>query len=174
MEVIEQATTLNIDDHRQYLQDITQLALDVSVMEGVMDARMEGTAIYMSMVGLESDTFKEAAEDYTSKLSGGGTGNSSSTAQSDNTVYQDADFENNGKILRYVGIGLIFVNVVSVALLTTLARQRRRNFEGRQRYRDDRVAHLVTENGVNKMLETGRRQSEKFVVRTNNALSTAN
>jgi hypothetical protein len=168
MQIMEQAKTMNVSDHGQYMQDITQLALDVSVMEGMMDERLDGTGIYMSMVGLEMEMFRLAAEHYattTAMVDGSGEEDDDRTWTGGTSGYEDADFGMNGLLLRYIGIGLVVVNFVVVAALTTFARRRRQRIEDHGRNKKNQAANLVTEKAVNQMLETGRRESEKYVLR---------
>jgi hypothetical protein len=167
-QVIDQANAMNVSDHRQYMQDVTQLALDVSVMEGLMDSRLAGTSIYMSRAGIETEMFQVAAEDYASTLEdsdGDGVDDSSDDDESGNTTFTDADLGTNGRILMYIGFGLLVINVFVVTALTVLARRRRRYIESRG-HNHHTAPRLVTEKAVNQMLETGRRESEKYVVRS--------
>lgn len=180
-QLIDQANMMNVSDHLGYMEDVTQLALDVSIMEGSMDARMDGTNILMSMIGLEDEMFQEAAERYTSNGGDGSSGNDeavgaengSSNLQNGNGSFSNTEFEMGAEVLRYIGIGMLVVNVIVVTLLTTLARRRRRRrMEEQVTQKADGAARLVTEQGVNKMLEIGRAKSEEFGMRASSGLST--
>ena len=168
-QVIEQAEVMNVTDHRQYLQDVTQLALDVSIMEGFMDERLSGTSVYMGMVGLETEMFQDAAERYANGL---GYSDDSSEGDDDedgggsSSGYTEADLGTNGLILRYIGVALLAVDFVVVTALTVLARRRRRHIEETRGRKSHDAPRLVTEKTVNQMLETGRRESEKYVAQS--------
>mmetsp|Transcript_53177 Transcript_53177/g.129124 ORF Transcript_53177/g.129124 Transcript_53177/m.129124 type:complete len:409 (-) Transcript_53177:1413-2639(-) len=167
-QVIEQANVMNVTDHRQYLQDVTQLALDVSIMEGFMDERLSGTSVYMAMVGLETDMFQDAAERYANGLDSNGSsaGDGGGDSGSSSLDYTDADLGTNGLILRYIGVALLVVDFVVVTALTLLARRRRRHIEETRGHKSHHAPRLVTEKAVNQMLETGRRESEKYVAQS--------
>mmetsp|Transcript_53176 Transcript_53176/g.129119 ORF Transcript_53176/g.129119 Transcript_53176/m.129119 type:complete len:410 (-) Transcript_53176:1413-2642(-) len=167
-QVIEQANVMNVTDHRQYLQDVTQLALDVSIMEGFMDERLSGTSVYMAMVGLETDMFQDAAERYANRLDNNGSpdGDDGRDSGSSSLDYTDADLGTNGLILRYIGVALLVVDFVVVTALTLLARRRRRHIEETRGHKSHHAPRLVTEKAVNQMLETCRRESEKYVAQS--------
>jgi hypothetical protein len=154
---VEQAKMVNVSVAETYMQDVTQLALDVSIMEGIMDRRLDGTGIVMSPVGNEFQTFEAT----------------SSEVQQDEVDDVDEstsayDYKNVAAILRYIGVAMLVINVAAVVLLTHLARSRRLAKEQSLRNAErelDESKGLVTEQGVNLMLDIGRKESEKVLSR---------
>lgn len=163
----EQAKLVNVAAAETYLQDVTQLALDVSIMEGIMDSRLNGTSIVMRPMGKELQTFAAAMshevqrmvqEDAVDEDEQDDNGNESTPTES--------DFKEFAIVLRYVGVVMLLISLTVVLLLTHLARRRRLATE-QKLSNDERDLEeskgLVTEQGVNRMLDIGRQESEKVL-----------
>jgi hypothetical protein len=145
--ISQQAAMMNVTDEEDFMEDVTQLALDVSIMEGIMDTRMEGTGVRMSMVGLEVQTFQDDRD----------------VARS-NSDLNERDFQVRSDMLRWVGGGLLVVNILVVLLLTQLAR-RQRQLREEERFllgKEDstnKSRGLRTETDVNTMLDISRNKT---------------
>ncbi|KAL3925976.1 MAG: hypothetical protein SGILL_000023 [Bacillariaceae sp.] len=153
----EQAATMNVSDELEFMEDSVQLALDVSIMEGIMDTRLEGTGLQMSMVGQEVNTFEDSmiTEDQ---------GNEELESEDVNRS-QEFDVENKAQLLRWIGVGLLVVNVAVFVVLTTLGkRHRKKKMEEENLLDHDLEGNqgLCTEKDVEHMLEVSRRHSSQL------------
>lgn len=150
---VEQATMVNVSDPLLYMQNVTQLALDVSILEGTMDTRLKRSGVVLSVTGDEYQTF--------------------GTASDDDVQTTEVDFGSAAAVLRYIGLAILLVNFTAVFSLTWLARRRRLAKEqdltsqGRE---SEENKGLVTEQGVNRMLDIGRKESERMLKRASSKL----
>lgn len=138
--IVEQARVMNITDALRVLDDVVQLALDVSIMEGTMDGRLADKGIRMSMVGLETTTFVREQQ-----------------SSIDNYVReQNLEYEKRDLIIRCIGAGMLLTNLVVVMTLSLLAKKRRlrRQDEADGLLQKDghRKSLVNTENEVDSML----------------------
>jgi hypothetical protein len=129
-------------DGQEAMENVAQLALDVQILEGAMDERLEDLRARMSLVGQESEAFEEVVLDF----------------------MQYWDYSAGAKALRWVGVVMLLVNLVMLTLLTRLGRERRLDREQDAVHRRDERGGLVTEAGVDHMLDVGRRESLKAIV----------
>ena len=155
---VEQAKMMNITNQEDFMEDVTQLALDVSIMEGGMDSRMKGTGLRMSMVGQEVDTFEGLTVPQNTDSDGGN--------DDSNETIEELDFQQGGTILQWIGITMFLVNLFVFLLLTNLARRRRLERESKAKLDENLLkerAGLVTEYGVNHMLDISRGESLRIL-----------
>jgi membrane protein implicated in regulation of membrane protease activity len=148
---------MNITNQEDFMEDVTQLALDVSIMEGFMDTRMKDTGIKMSMVGQEVGTFEVLTVPQD-------TVDGDIDDSDENT--QEVDFQQGGTVLQWVGIVMFLVNLFVFLLLTNLARRRRLERESKAKLDENLLterAGLVTEHGVNQMLDISRGESLRIL-----------
>ena len=165
-----------IIEGEQMLDNVAQLALDVSIMEGTMDQRLDPISAYMSITGLELETFlsKEAVVDATSTTrtgtNGSPSGNNISGFSSQNQI-----LSNHSEIsfMRLLGALLIVCNTLVLISLNQLAKRRRsrRNKDmassgGADNYKygldvnhNEFGGALSTAMSVDMMLEKGRKNS---------------
>jgi hypothetical protein len=143
--LVDQAAMSNAPNEEDFLEDVVQLALDVSIMEGIMDTRIDGTGIVMSMVGLETETFGD---------------------NQDTTVdpIEQEVVPRNGDILRWIGAGLFLTNVLIVLILTRIAKRQRLYREEEDALLDEqaekqRQRGSGTEKEVDFMLDVGWKDS---------------
>jgi hypothetical protein len=163
MTFVEQAAVMNVSSELDFMEDSVQLALDISIMEGLMDTRMEGTGFKMAMVGQELDMF----EDF-DMLSSVDTASTESERADDS---QEFDFLKRAKILRWIGCTMILVDLAILIILTTLSKRRRKKeIEEKVLLDHDGVDNqgLCTERDVEEMLEASRQFTSKSFSRTDN------
>jgi len=159
--LLDQAEMMNFTHEENFLQDVVQLALDVSIMEGTMDARMEGTGVKMSMVGLEDKIFQESDAE-------------PQDDQSETTLELDGHLE-DAKILRAIGFFLILFDCIGAFVLTRLGRRRRLAAESKALL-DEEVGEmrgLETEQSVNRMLDESRKQSIRMLSQSKKKLDSS-
>ncbi|KAG7367275.1 hypothetical protein IV203_029946 [Nitzschia inconspicua] len=148
--ILEQATIMNITDEEDFMETIVQLALDVSIMEGNMDARMAEHEVQMSMVGLELATFGDEVENLRPVSSN----------------KKELEFQQRVEILRWIGAGSLIINVLVVVALTQMAKQDRWKREEEEEddlldLNDDHQMErgLGTEKDVDRMLDITQKES---------------
>ena len=103
----------------------------------------------MGVLGQEWQTFPE----------------SSVTLEEDNiNVDPELDYEQSAIVLRYIGIVMLIGSIATSSILTYLGRRYRLELERKELAARDpeNQRGLVTEQGVNLMLEIGRRESERL------------
>ncbi|KAG7353237.1 hypothetical protein IV203_009286 [Nitzschia inconspicua] len=148
--ILEQATIMNITNEEDFMETIVQLALDVSIMEGNMDARMAEHEVQMSMVGLELETFGDEVENLRPVSSN----------------KKELDFQQRVEILRWIGAGSLIINVLVVVALAQMAKQDRWKREEEEEdvlldLNDDHQMErgLGTEKDVDRMLHISQKES---------------
>jgi hypothetical protein len=165
---LEQAKMMNVSVPVTYMEDVTQLALDVSIMEGVMDRRLDGAGIVTSTVGMELQTFEaEIVSEVQNETDDYDHDYDDEDDNDDGTSTAiEPDFYEIAIILRYVGVIMLLINATIIVLLTYVARRRRLAAEQKVRKAElelEESKGLVTEQGVNLMLDIGRKASEKLL-----------
>jgi len=146
---IEKARMANITDEMVYMEDRIQLGLNASITDGIMNQKLRGTGIIMGVLGQEWQTFPE----------------SSVTLEEDNiNVDPELDYEQSAIVLRYIGIVMLIGSFACGTILPYLGRRYRLELERKELAARDpeNQRGLVTEQGVNLMLEIGRRESERM------------
>lgn len=148
----EKARVAGLDDEQSFMEFRLQSSLNVSIMEGDMNERLKGTGILMGLVGQEWEFLSD----------------DSSMVWKEENIDADPelDYRYPALVLRYIGIVLLIGSVASSIILTYMGRQYRLNKERTEKefafLRDPELqTGLVTAEGVNMMLEIGRRESER-------------
>lgn len=131
----------NLPDGTAYLEQTIQESLDRSIFEGVLHQRFERTNIILG--------------EY--------------QPQDMDGISSRNEYVETARILRYIGIGLLLGSSLIHYLLYELGRRYRPQSEykevevGESQYTDlEHQRGLGTEEGVNRMLEEGRRQTERI------------
>ena len=164
-----------IIEGEQMLDNVAQLALDVSIMEGTMDQRLDPISAYMSITGLELETFlsKEAIVDATSSRTGTNfspSGNNSAGFSSQNQILSN---HSEISLMRLLGALLIVCNTLVLVSLNQLAKRRRSRRNKVMAGAGDNDSYkygldvngnefggtLSSATGVDMMLEKGRKNS---------------
>ena len=169
------------------LDNVAQLALDVSIMEGTMDQRLKGIAAYMSVSGSEMETFNSNGEIIDALTSDR---NGNDFASSGRQILHE---HFNVSPMRLIGALLIVANTLVLVSLNQVAR-RRRHLKGVAGIHTNGAnglgglghgcavagATLSTYSGVNVMLDMGRknsletwRESQELTVREGSSSSSA-
>jgi hypothetical protein len=127
----------------QVMENVAQLALDVSIMEGTMDQRLEDFGAFMCPVGQEVEAFQEIVEE-----------------EEGGEVEDPLVAVTHPRLLRWIGIIMLITDLVGSTLLGYLGRRRRveREGKGETLKKREEMGGLVTEAGVDHMLEVGRRE----------------
>jgi len=146
---IEKARMANgTDEIMVYMQHTIQQRLNFSIIEDIMNKRLTGTGIIMGKLGQEFGTLPE----------------SSLTFKEEN-IHADPElnYEQSSLILRYIGIAMLIGSVASSIILKYFGRRYRLDKERKEMAVLDPEYQrgLVTERGVNLMLDMGRRESER-------------
>ena len=146
---IEKARMKNFADEMVYMEHVIRLGLNASIVEGVMNQRLRGTGIIMGVLGEEWQAFPDI----------------SLTSKEDNlNVDPEVDYKQAALVLRYIGIVMLIGSIACVTILTYLGRRYRLELERKEMAARDPEDQrgLVTEQGVNLMLDIGRRESERM------------
>jgi len=142
---IEKARMSNFTDVRMYMED----RLHASIRKGEMNQWFSETGIIMGIPGSEWQIFPEisSSEDEDSIING-----------------PEVEYNEPAIILRYIGIVLMIGSFFGAIILTYLGRCYRIKTELKELSPPDPEEQrgLVTEQGVNLMLEIGRRESERL------------
>ena len=141
---IGRARNANFSYEMDFLELTIQQRLDSSIAEGIMNERFRGTGILMGQLGQDIETLSEGLvnplnADDASKLS----------------------YAESALILRYIGIGMLVGSFLVHCILLCCGRRYRleRNLKELECQDPDYQRGLITEEGVNLMLERGRRES---------------
>lgn len=145
---IESARIANFTDEMAFMEHRIQQHLNMSIAAGIMNQRFEGTEIIMGKLGQEIGIVP-----------------GSSLTLEEEHIYAnnpELNFKESALILRYIGTGMLVGCSILIASLTSLGRKYRLEQERKEMEALDPEYHrgLVTEQGVNLMLERGRRESE--------------
>ena len=196
---IENARFSDYTDEILYMEDLIDGGLQVSILEGIMNQRLEGTGIIMRTVPgniwhavpeinvpteedvgtaprNEPQAFLEVTlpteEDVGTVPENEWQAfyeiNSPIEVEEgeDNIIHLDPELEftKPAVILRYIGIAMILLSLSTAIILTYLGRRYRIKKELKELSLPDPEEQrgLVTEQGVNLMLEIGRRESERM------------
>lgn len=147
---IERARMANVTDEMVLLEHTIQQRLNLSIIDGIMNQRLRGTEIIMGNLGQEFGTLPE----------------SSVTFEEENNIHADPElnYKQSALILRYIGIVMLVGSILSSVILALLGRRDRMEKEGKEMAALDPEYQrgLVTEQGVNLMLDKGRRESERM------------
>lgn len=205
---IENARLSNYTDEILYMEDLIDVGLHVSIMDGIMDQRLEGTGIIMRTVpgnewqsfseitlpteedvgstdpGNESQAFSEIilpTEEGVGRIDPGNESHAFSEIilptdaeeEEDNNIILDPELDlmKPAIILRYIGIVMMVGSISAAIILTYLGKRYRIKKERKELSPPDPEEQrgLVTEQGVNLMLEIGRRESERMSSNTSYA-----
>lgn len=142
---IERARMANITDEMVLLEHTIQQHLNLSITGGVMNQRLWGTEIIMGKLGQEFGTMSKSSVIFEEK-----------------NIHADPElnYKESALILRYIGIIMLAASIVSSIILAVLGRRDRMDKESKLDPEYQRG--LVTEQGVNLMLDKGRRESERM------------
>ncbi|OEU16148.1 hypothetical protein FRACYDRAFT_238735 [Fragilariopsis cylindrus CCMP1102] len=196
---IENARFSDYTDEILYMEDLIDGGLQVSILEGIMNQRLEGTGIIMRTVpgniwhavpeinvpteedvgtaprnepeafleitlpteedvGTVPENEWQAFYEINSPIE--------EEEGEDNIIHLDPELEftKPAVILRYIGIAMILLSLSTAIILTYLGRRYRIKKELKELSLPDPEEQrgLVTEQGVNLMLEIGRRESERM------------
>jgi len=182
---IENARLSNYTDEILYMEDLIDVGLHVSIMDGIMDQRLEGTGIIMRTVpGNEWQSFSEITLPTEEDVGSTDPGNESQAfseiilptdaeEEEDNNIILDPELDlmKPAIILRYIGIVMMVGSISAAIILTYLGKRYRIKKERKELSPPDPEEQrgLVTEQGVNLMLEIGRRESERMSSNTSSA-----
>ena len=165
---VEKARIANITDEIAFMEKRIQRGLDISMDEGIMNERLRGTGISMGKNGQAFVALPET----TSAFEDGNIhadpelNNESSYTFGEENIHADPDlnYEQSAEILRFIGILLLLGSFTSIAILTCMGRRYALEIERKETAAVDPEYKrgLVTEQGVNLMLERGRRESERM------------
>jgi hypothetical protein len=146
---IERAMTANFTDEMVFMEHRIQKRLNVSIAEGVMNQRLMGTQIIMAKLGQEFGTLP---------------GNSFIFEETNIIAELELEYKESALILRYIGIAMLLGSAGLGVSLTYLGKRYRLEKERMEIADLDPEYHrgLVTEQGVNLMLERGRKESERM------------
>jgi hypothetical protein len=146
---IERARMANSTDEMVLLEHTIQQRLNLSITGGIMNQRLRGTEIIMGKLGQEFGTMPE-----------------SSVIFGEENIYAgpELNYKESALILRYIGIAMLIGSILSSIILTVLGRRDRMDKERKEMAALDPEYRrgLVTEQGVNLMLDKGRRESERM------------
>jgi len=151
---IERAMMANFTDEMVFMEHRIQQRLNVSIAEGVMNQRLMGTQIIMAKLGQEFGTLP---------------GNSFVFEETNSIAELELEYKESALILRYIGIAMLWLSFGLGVSLTELGRRHRLERE-RMEIADldpEYQRGLVTEQGVNLMLERGRKESERMSSKEN-------
>lgn len=147
---VEKARMANFTDEVAFIEYRIQEGLNLSIAEGMMNERFRGTEISMGKVG---QAFVALPPE-------------SSLAFGEENIDADPElnYEQSSEILRYIGILMLAGSFCSIIILTFMGRRYARERERKETAVVDPEYQkgLVTEQGVNLMLERGRRESERM------------
>lgn len=146
---IERAMMANFTDEMVFMEHRIQKRLNVSIAEGVMNQRLMGTQIIMAKLGQEFGTLP---------------GNSFIFEETNIIAELELEYKESALILRYIGIAMLLGSAGLGVSLTYLGKRYRLEKERMEIADLDPEYHrgLVTEQGVNLMLERGRKESERM------------
>lgn len=154
---------------QQSLQESLQQALNQTITDGTMDEQLQenlySTRVRVSVVGNESSTFESSW----------------------NALVREYDYSDIAIILRYIGIGMLILNTLTVIVISTLAKRRRvesaleelqtqgnKQSSNQQGTQAGEVEVLLTsEDTVNKMLSLGQQESVKALAGDSRVLRVA-
>jgi len=139
---IAKAKMSDVTDEMVYMEHRIQQHLNLSIIKGVMNSKLRGTEVMMGKLGQEFGTLPKSSLAFEEE--------------------HELNYKQPAIILRYIGMTMMFLTTISGIFLTCLGRHHMRD-EGRK----ENVAldpeykrGLGTEQGVNFMLERGRRETE--------------
>ena len=130
----------------QAIQYTLQDALDESIRSGSMDERLQELGARLSPVGEEVEFF---VDDIIGE----------EEEENDEGRIRDPSF--SPEFLRWIGSIMLAASVVFPFMLTLLSGRQRNNVNQDRNRRREELGGLVTEAGVDQMLEIGRRESTK-------------
>jgi len=144
---IEKAKMSDATDEMAYMEHRIQQHLNLSIIKGVVNTKLRGTEIMMGKLGHEFGTLPK-----------------SSSASEEELIHIDPELNHRQPaiILRYIGMAMIYLTTISGIFLTYLGRRHIRDEERKEKAALDPEYQrgLDTEQGVNLMLERGRRETE--------------
>lgn len=165
----KKATRANATDEAMYMQRVIQERLNTGIVEGAMSERLVGTGLTMLLLdeprwNEEQDSRIDDSipdpllvdEDFDSRFD----------EENDFESELEIDFGTSALVLRYIGIVMLVLSVSFGVVLTFLGRRHRLKKERIEKEMVTQITAeqrgLVTEQGVNLMLEIGRRESERM------------
>lgn len=145
---VDKTQVESVADELIAMEHRIQQRLNASITEGSIHQRLWGTGIVMSQPGQELEAYPE----------------NSLTFEEEN-IYADPalDYKMSAIVMRYIGIVMIVGSISFSVLLTYLGRRHRMEKDRKEKIANRELAEqrgLVTEQGVNLMLDIGRRESE--------------
>jgi len=166
----DNARTARSADEMNLLERKIQRRLNLSIIEGVMDQRLRGTDVIMAKLGQEYGT-----EFGTLPKLGQDPGSPNTFEEENIEAAPILDYSESARVLRYIGIALLITTIFVNIMLTYCARQYRLKKEREEKERSDPKFKrgLVTEEGVNIILERGRRESERLATIESERLATS-
>mmetsp|Transcript_24695 Transcript_24695/g.57967 ORF Transcript_24695/g.57967 Transcript_24695/m.57967 type:complete len:314 (-) Transcript_24695:214-1155(-) len=175
---VERASIESITDVISYIENRIQRGLNISISEGIMNERLMGTDVTMGKIGEDFvalpgsfSTFGEENVHVESELN-----NENSFKFSEENIDADPDlnYEQSAEILRYIGFLMLIGSFSSITILTCMGRRYALERERKETAGVDPEYQrgLVTERGVNLMLERGRRESERILSNIRSVKST--
>jgi hypothetical protein len=185
----EQTTTKELaEDAGEVMANVAQLALDVRIMEGVMNTKLAPVGAVMSVVNQEVETFgpwafgkKEDVENTTTTTTTTDTpqpsnfdnGSNDNNSDNNNNLVVKAQLAMESNILQFIGAIFFLAHSITVSLLTCLARRRRMarqkrdarllTKKGKSHHNKGTTERVMTEMGVDRMLDIGRQQSMELL-----------
>lgn len=165
----KKATRVNATNKVIYFQDVIQERLNAGIVEGAMSERLVGTGLTMLLLDepkRKEEPDSQTIEDDLDPLLVDEGPDSRFDEENDFESELEIDFGTSALVLRYVGIVMLVLSVSFGVVLTFLGRRHRLK---KERIEKEMIAQmtaeqrgLVTEQGVNLMLEIGRRESERM------------
>jgi hypothetical protein len=146
-EIEDQAEVMDESRMSIVMENIAQLALDVNILEGAMDGLVDG--VKWSRADQEVATFQPFVQ---------GDDSSSSTNNEDGQG-SDSRYEPPGHLLRIIGAVLFGLNLCTTLYLQRLGRLGREQREREAVTKEEELGGLVTEAGLDRMLDIGKRES---------------
>lgn len=147
---IEKASASNATDNMIFMEDRVQQRLDVSIANGLMHQRMRDTGITIGKFGQEWENYSETPMIF---------------EEENINADPELHYKQAAVILRYIGIVMLIGNMSFSIALTIMGRRYRIEKDRREKVATRQSAEqrgLVTEQGVNLMLDIGRRASERM------------
>lgn len=146
---IGRARMANFANEIDFLEFTIQQRLNSSIAEGTMNERFRGTEIVMGQLGQGIETLSESPLVFKDE-------NNMNTNDSSKLSYAESAL-----ILRYIGIAMLAGSFFVHFILLCCGRRYRleRNLKELEALDPDYQRGLITEEGVNLMLEKGRRES---------------
>mmetsp|Transcript_26945 Transcript_26945/g.74064 ORF Transcript_26945/g.74064 Transcript_26945/m.74064 type:complete len:308 (+) Transcript_26945:245-1168(+) len=147
---MEKARASNTTDNIIFMENRIQQRLDASIADGSMRQRMRGTGIIIGEFGDKWESYSE---------------NPITFEEENVNADPELDYKQAAVILRYIGIVILIGSFSFTIALSILGRRYRKQRESGEKSATRRAAEqrgLVTEQGVNIMLDIGRRESERI------------